>query len=86
MRALSNIIIVKEVKEVKKTKGGLLLTDKDSEEMRYQKGEVLTMGPDVRCVEEGNTIYYDKHRAYATSIEGQIVTVIRESDGVVVLD
>lgn len=86
MRALSDIIIIEKIKEEVQSSAGFVWSDKDANEMRYHKGKVLSCGPKVEAVSDGDVLYYDKHRAYDTSIEGSIVTVIRESDGVVVLD
>lgn len=86
MRALNNIIILEEIKEETVLDSGLIIPENESKKMKYNKGKVITFGPDVKAVQEGDVIYYDKHRAYSTAMEGRDVTVIREIDGIVVVD
>jgi co-chaperonin GroES (HSP10) len=62
------------------------MPDKDVGEMKYHKGKIVAIGPVVESAKVGDTIFYDNHRAYDTVIEGNKVTVIREIDGIVVLD
>ena len=86
MRALSDIIIIEKIKEELRADGGFVWSDKDSNQMRYHKGRVISSGPKAEAISDGDIIYYDKHRAYETVIDGKLVTVVRESDGIVVLD
>ena len=58
MIAIGNYIIIKDVAEnIKKTAGGLELTEKH-EEVRYRKGIVISSGPEA--VKEKQKILYDK--------------------------
>lgn len=86
MEAVGINIIIEKLPMDSKSDGGFEWTGKDTKEMRYQKGKVITTGNDVKRVKDGDVIYYDQHRAYDTSIEGRTVTVLREVDVVVRLD
>ena len=52
MKAVGKYILVKEVKESHKSKGGLLLTSKDTVGMMYRKGEVVSFGQGVTYLKE----------------------------------
>ena len=72
MKAIGNNIIILPKKVVTdKTKGGLLLIEKDKE--------------DIRAVVEGDEIYYDKHAGHGIEFEGDKYTIIKLQDIVVVL-
>ena len=76
MKALNDYIILKEIKEaVKTTKGGLLLGEKHTEDLRYSRGEVLDSAPDIlKCCD---IIRYDKVAGYDMDIDGEVYRVIR---------
>ena len=61
MKAVGKYIVVDPVKEENvKTKGGLILTDKQREDIRYRVAKVKSVGTDVNGVKAGDEIYYDK--------------------------
>ena len=61
MKAVGKYIVVDPVKEEnKKTKGGLILTEKQREDIRYVLAKVKAVGQDVNGIETKNNIYYDK--------------------------
>ena len=80
-----NIVIKTETPGTKKTKGGLLLTESQRVDVRYQKAEVLAIGPDVIGINEGDNIFFDKRAATRLVINKDIFHVIKYSDVVVVL-
>ena len=48
MKAIGRNIIIKKTEEQNKsTKGGLILTEKQREDIRFQEAEVLHIGTDV---------------------------------------
>ena len=86
MKAVGYYIVIKEIKEsVKKTDGGLLLTDAHTQDIRYVKGEVVSPGSAVKGVDKGNTILYDRHAGHGIEIDGEFYLVIQERDIVLVL-
>jgi len=86
MKAIGWYIVIEEIKEsVKKTDGGLLLTDKHTQDIRYVKGKVISPGSEVKGVEEGDTILYDRVAGHGIEIDKQFYKVIQERDVVLVL-
>jgi|TARA_R100000231_G_scaffold137010_1_gene112909 co-chaperonin GroES (HSP10) len=86
MRAVGkNIIIKKEKQGISKTKGGLLLTEKIREDLRYNKAQVISIGSEVVGVKENDNIFYDKHAGHDVEFKKEIFQVIKEHDVVIVL-
>lgn len=86
MKAVGIFIVVKEIKEKPtKTKGGLLLTDKIKEDIRYRKGIIKSTGSLVEGVKDGDKIYYDKHAGFNVEVDEKIFLVIKQQDVVIVL-
>mgnify|MGYP003108414870 CR=1 FL=1 len=85
MQPIGKYIVIKKIKEEKKTQSGLLLSAEDVESYRYQKGQVVKPGTDVNVIKSNDIIFYDKAAGYSMFIEDQPYTVISERDVVVVL-
>ena len=86
MRAIGNYLVIKEIKEkATKTKGGLLLTDKIKEDIRYRQGLVKSVGELVQGVKDNDKIYYDKNAGFKIEIDEEIFLVIKQQDVVIVL-
>ena len=86
MRAIGNYLVIQEIKEKPtKTKGGLLLTDKIKEDIRYKQGVVKSVGSLVQGVKANDNIYYDKHAGFNVEIDENIFLVIKQQDVVIVL-
>ena len=86
MKAVGNYLVIEEVKQKPtKTKGGLLLTDKIKEDIRYRQGVVKSVGSLVQGVEANDNIYYDKHAGFNVEIDENIFLVIKQQDVVIVL-
>ena len=86
MKAVGNYLVIQEIKEKPtKTKGGLLLTDKIKEDIRYKQGVVKSAGSLVQGVKAGDNIYYDKHAGFNVEINEEILLVIKQQDVVIVL-
>ena len=86
MRAIGNYLVIQEIKEKPtKTKGGLLLTDKIKEDIRYKQGVVKSVGSLVQGVKVDDNIYYDKHAGFNVEIDENIFLVIKQQDVVIVL-
>ena len=86
MRAVGIYLVVQEIKKAPtKTKGGLLLTDKIKEDIRYRQGVVKSAGSMVEGVNDGDNIYYDKNAGFNVEIDEDIFLVIRQQDVVIVL-
>lgn len=85
MRAINKFILLKKSKESETTKSGLLLSQAEMAEFRYQIGVVVSPGTMVEHIKEGDTVYFDKVHAFDVKIDGEMLTVAQEKDIVVVL-
>ena len=86
MKAIGHYIIIDELKEsIKKTDGGLLLTDAHTQDIRYVKGKVVSPGTAVEGVKAGDEILFDRHAGHGIEIDGNFHKVIVERDIVLVL-
>jgi co-chaperonin GroES (HSP10) len=86
MQAIGIYLVIKEIKEKPtKTKGGLLLTDKLKEDIRYRKGIIKSVGELVKGVKGGDSIFYDKHAGFNIELDKEIYLVIKQQDVVIVL-
>ena len=86
MKAIGFYIVIDEIKEaVKKTEGGLMLTDVHTNDIRYVKADVISSGNAVKGVEEGDVILYDKHAGHGLEVDNKFYKVIQERDVVLVL-
>ena len=86
MKAVGNYLVIEEVKQKPtKTKGGLLLTDKIKEDIRYRQGVVKSVGSLVQGVKANDNIYYDKHAGFNVEINENIFLVIKQQDVVIIL-
>ena len=86
MKAIGdNLIITPTQQGVEKTKGGLLLTHSQREDIRFNKAKVLTHGEDVKGINEGDEIYFDRRAGHKIEINKDTYHVIKARDVVVVL-
>jgi len=86
MKAIGKYIVIDPVKETgSKTKGGLLLSEAQREDIRYRQAEVIEVGTDVNALKKGNEIYYDRSAGFNIEIKKNRYKVIREQDVVIVL-
>ena len=70
---------------VSETKGGLLLGEKQREDIRYTEGTVLSVGSDVVGINENDLIYFDKNNSHQILIGQELYNVVRMDHVVVVL-
>ena len=86
MKAIGNNVIILPTKlVVDKTKGGLLLIEKDKENIRYKEAIVFSVSEDITAIKEGYKIFYDKHAGHGIELNGEQYTIIKLQDIVVVL-
>jgi co-chaperonin GroES (HSP10) len=86
MRAIGNNLIIKKIEESNQsTKGGLLLTEKQREDVRFQQAKVYKVGDGVIAVKENDIIYFDKSSSHRIEINKEPYHVIRQENVVVVL-
>ena len=88
MKAIGRNLIIKKLKEgVTATKGGLLLSEKQREDIRYIKAEVISPGEEAynANIRKDDLIYYDRQAGHVIEIDGNSFQVIKMQDIVVVL-
>ena len=86
MRAIGNNLIIKKIEESNQsTKGGLLLTEKQREDVRFQQAKVYKVGDGVIAVKENDIIYFDKSSSHRIEINKEPYHVIRQENVVIVL-
>lgn len=86
MKAIgNNIIILPKKVGLSKTENGLLLKEKDKENIRYKEAIVVSVSDDVKGVKEADVIYYDKSAGHGIDFDGHSYQVIKLQDVVIVL-
>ena len=80
-----NLIIEKKKEGTTKTKGGLLLAETHRDDIRYIEGTIISAGEEIKGVNEGSVIYFDRHAGHKIEIEKQSYHLIKAQDVVVVL-
>ena len=86
MKAIgNNIIILPKKVGLSKTENGLLLKEKDKENIRYKEAIVISVSADVKGIKETDVIYYDKSAGHGIDFDGHSYQVIKLQDVVIVL-
>ena len=86
MRAVGKYIVIKHIKEVNTTtKGGLILAEKQREDVRYRRAKVVEPGSDVSVLKKDDEVYYDKASGFNIEINKDEYKVIKEQDVVIIL-
>ena len=86
MKAIGKNLVVKISKAgISKTKGGLLLGEKQREDIRYAEGKILSAGGNVIGIKEGDVIYFDKNNTHQIEIKKEIYQIVNMAHVVVVL-
>ena len=86
MRAIGKNIIIETSKlGVSETKGGLLLAEKQREDIRYTEGKILSAGSDIVGLKPNDLIYFDKNNSHQIEIKKEVYTVVHMNHVVVVL-
>ena len=86
MKAIGKNLIIQAVKQgVSETKGGLLLAEKQREDIRYEEATVISVGNEVVGIKEKDVIYFDKNNSHQIEIKKDIYGVVRMDHVVVVL-
>ena len=86
MRAIGKYIVIKPCAfKIEKTKGGLILSEKEKEDIRYGQAKIKSVGIDVKGLKAGNEIYYDKAAGFNIELKQETYKVIQEKDVVIVL-
>ena len=84
MQALNFYVIIDKIKEAPKKVGGLELTEKQNKDIRYVKGEVVSVGEGVPNIKPGNLVRYDKHAGHGIEYNEKLLFVIKATDIVII--
>ena len=84
MQAINYYIIIDKIKEAPKKVGGLELTESQNKDVRYLKGEVISVGEQVDVIKPGDIIRYDKHAGHGIQYNDKLYYVIKITDVVIV--
>ena len=86
MRAIGrNLVVLKKKQGTTETKGGLLLAEKQREDIRYAEALVVSVGDEVVGVKQEDVIYYDRTAGHQIEFESGLYNVIKIQDVVVVV-
>mgnify|MGYP003625244217 CR=1 FL=1 len=86
MKAIGNNLIIKPFKAgLTETKGGLILAERQREDIRYEEGTVLSVGSNIEGINENDVIYFDKNNSHQIEIKQEIYKVVNINHVVVVL-
>jgi len=86
MKAIGNNLIIKPFKAgLTETKGGLILAEKQREDIRYEEGTVLSVGSNIEGINENDVIYFDKNNSHQIEIKQEIYKVVNINHVVIVL-
>jgi chaperonin GroES len=91
---LSNNIIIQPVKELEKTKGGILLPQ-SAEKEKPQQGKVVFVGPGKKNsagkvipmeVKKGDIVLFNKYGPHEIKIEGKEYLIANENDILAIIE
>jgi|TARA_R110000868_G_scaffold349433_2_gene610737 co-chaperonin GroES (HSP10) len=86
MKVIGKYMLIQPKKEGStKTEGGLILADAHKDDIRYREAVVNSIGNMVEGIQDGDSVYYDRHAGFDMEIKGVLYKVIKEFDVVVVL-
>tara|TARA_R100001198_G_scaffold90293_1_gene67442 strand:+ start:166 stop:426 length:261 start_codon:yes stop_codon:yes gene_type:complete len=86
MKAVGKFIVIEPIKEIDvQTKGGLILAEKQREDVRYRRAKVIEPGSEVSVLKKDDEIYYDKSSGFNIEINKEEYKVIKEFDVVIIL-
>jgi len=84
MKAINNYIVVDKIKTGPKKVAGLIMTDDTDVDNRYLKAKIISAGNLAEGLEDGDTIYYDKHAGHGITWKDTLYHVIQARDVVLV--
>jgi co-chaperonin GroES (HSP10) len=86
MRVLSNYVLINElVASEVQSMTGLILSNNEAVNARYQEGIVVMPGEAVDCIKEGDKVVYDKAQGHTVTIDGHTYRMILLRDVAIVL-
>ena len=84
MKAVGNYIVIDEVHEpTTKTIGGLELTEKLKEDIRYRKGKIISSGPEI--FKKDQEILFDRIAGFPVEYNNEVYKVINLRDVIAII-
>lgn len=84
MKVVLSNILVKPFKDELKSNGGIILGS--GSDIKFNKAEVVSVGENIEKVNPGDIIWYDKHRTYPITYNGEEFLVMNYENIVIVED
>lgn len=78
LKTVADKLIIVPIKEELKTASGIILSQSDVE--KVPSGEVIQIGPDVKYINIGDTVYYPNYNINSIKIEGNDYMILQEKD------
>jgi co-chaperonin GroES (HSP10) len=75
MQANDRYVLMHRVKEKMETKSGLMMSDKDMKELRYERARVVSAGPLVEGLKADDEVYFDKVHGHDVMFDGVLYTM-----------
>lgn len=85
MKLIGKYLLISPIEEETTSKGGVLMTNVDTKELRYKKASVDAVGSEVTHIKPSNVIFFDKAAGHEIRINNLVKTIVLERDVVVVL-
>ena len=84
MKAVNYFVVIDKIKQEEKKTSGLIMTENTNDDIRYFKGNVISVGNLVEIVKKNDIIYYDAIAGHNISYNDDMYRVIRSRDIVLV--
>lgn len=86
MKAIGKYLLIEKVKEsITKTKGGLILSQSQKDDIRYVEAIVKTVGNEVLIIKKDDVILYDKNAGHRVSGFDDSILIIHVQNIVAIL-
>tara|TARA_R100000935_G_scaffold9144_1_gene18791 strand:- start:7308 stop:7568 length:261 start_codon:yes stop_codon:yes gene_type:complete len=86
MKAIGKYIVIDPLKEKNiKTDGGLILGEKQREDIRYRQATVVAVGTSVEVIKKGDNIMFDRSSGFNIELKNKEYKIIKEFDVVIIL-
>lgn len=83
MKAVNYYLVVEKLKEEPKSTSGFILSESQSEDVRYLRGKIISAGENAGHVTEGDVVWYDKHAGHGIEFNDKYYYVIKYGDVVI---
>jgi co-chaperonin GroES (HSP10) len=84
MKAINYYIVIDKIKEEPKKIAGLEVTESQNKEVRYLKGEVISVGDKIDNVKTGDIVRYDRHAGHGVEWDDKLFYVLKITDIVLI--